>query len=529
MCFFSLSWGGMAVQAGCGEGEGVSTFTELETSTQSSERPGAVARTFTTSTTTGGPAPSVTFPTSAEVTLPELAPLNEAFLDSPTRPIADLPSLAEIGQALGLRPLPQDFVHLKGIQIPSLGEAEPPPVGGPAEPSGVLPRSFDLRVQRRVTPVGDQNPYGTCWSFATLGSLECSLLPRERHDFSEDNMVLGSGFDNGGDPYNWGGNLTMSTAYLVRWSGPVDADSDAYGDNYTPPGLRPRKHVQQVFWIPARADPLDNDNVKRAVIQYGGVYAGMSWQDAADGSVYLNPDTNAYYYFGYSYANHAVLIVGWDDDYPASNFVMPPSGDGAFIVKNSWGTRFGDKGYFYVSYYDNIFGRTDLLGVCPRAESTTNYSAVYQYDPLGNINSMGYDSPLGWFANVFTAKTDSSLVAVGFYTLAPATGYVVYAGNSLDALKPEASGTFAYMGYHTVTLAEPVALAQGRPFAVAVKVFSPGTTEPIPLEYPVSQFSSAATAEPGQSYVSPDGTNWSDATIVSNPEANVCLKAYVRE
>ena len=60
--------------------------------------------------------------------------------------------------------------------------------------------------------------YGTCWAFAALDSLESALLPADPQDFSEDNLVLASGFD--GDPYQTGGNALEAVAYLARWGGP---------------------------------------------------------------------------------------------------------------------------------------------------------------------------------------------------------------------------------------------------------------------------------------------------------------------
>ncbi|MCL5734562.1 MAG: hypothetical protein M1274_03075 [Actinobacteria bacterium] len=307
---------------------------------------------------TGGAAASApagntltTSSTIAGIRLPTIAPLNRAFLDSLLLPMTDASTIATVGHALGLRPLSQDFLYARGIHVPTLSELGLPPLGPGQELPEVLPSSYDLRTEERVTPVGDQNPYGTCWSFATLGSLESWLLPDETWNFSEDNMVLNSQYDVGDDPYNHGGNIEMSTAYLVRWGGPVEESSDEYGDSYTPAGLSPVKHVQEVNWIPARGGPLDNDNVKRAVMQFGGVYITLSWQDSSSGSMYFDASSASYYYNGPLWANHAVLVIGWDDDYPASNFPMQPSGDGAFLIKNSWGTDFGDAGYFWVSYY----------------------------------------------------------------------------------------------------------------------------------------------------------------------------------
>ena len=136
-------------------------------------------------------------------------------------------------------------------------------------------------------------------------------------------------------------------------------------------------------------------------------------------------------------------------------------------------------------------------------------------------------TPPGGLPTSSPPRRTSWLSAAGFYALAPGTSYEVYAGSSLEALTLNTSGTLDYMGYHTVPLAEPVALTSGQPFVVAVKVTSPGTDSPIAVEYPIENFSSAATAEPGQSYVSPDGTDWSDLTTYWDANANACLKAYV--
>jgi C1A family cysteine protease len=526
--------------AGCGpsartttsstEAAGTTTIsgatTAAPTASEASTDIGASSSTLPPSTSTvSGTGPTVATTSALPSNLPNLAPLNQAFLDSLHLPATDASSMAALGYPLGLRPSPQDFSSVRGIQIPSLGGLQLPSLG--LEHAGAIPASYDLRVRGKVTSVKDQDPYGTCWAFAALGSLESCLLPGESWDFSEDNMVLTSGFDNRGKgAYNGGGDIPMSTAYLVRWGGPVAESADKYGDDYTPAGLSPRKHVQEINWIPARAGPLDNDNLKRAVIRYGGVAVSIDWEGPASDSPFYNASTTSYYCLGGVSGNHQVLVVGWDDDYPAANFAVPPLGNGAFLVKNSWGTGFGDGGYFYVSYYDSAFGCLSIMGAYDGGESTANYSGIYQYDPLGDVNSTGYSSPVGWFANVFTAQATSSLSAVGFYTLAPSSDYEVYSGASLMAMTRMTSGTFAYMGYHTVKLPQPLAATRGQPFVVAVKVTSPGIDNPIAIEYPLSDYSSAATAEPGQSYVSADGTSWVDLTQIQD-NGNVCLKAYV--
>ena len=438
------------------------------------------------------------------------APLSPDFVELQINPVVTLSHIGVTERASGLLPSPQDLSFTKGMRVSASGALT------------ALPSSYDLRTTGRLTPVRDQGSLGTCWAFASMGSLESYLMPGDSNDFSEDNLALASGFNYPGGSYMAGGQMYMSAAYLTRWSGPVYESEDAYGDGVTPSGLTAHKHVQQIAWIPARASATDNDNVKNAVTQNGGLFASMYWSN----TYYLSA-TTSYYFTGSSSANHAVVIVGWDDNYPASNFATTPAGNGAFIVRNSWGTGWGNAGYFYVSYYDTVFGRIDPMASFDNAEATTNYSAVYQYDPLGDVNDLGYGNNTAWFANVFTAQSTAAVSAVGFYTLAPSTAYQVYTGPSLSSLVLNTSGTMAYMGFHTVSLVTPLAITAGQPFVVAVKVVSPGTSYPIAVEYAVANYSSAATSAAGQSYISLTGTSWSDITTAYNSTANVCLKAYV--
>ena len=112
--------------------------------------------------------------------------------------------------------------------------------------------------------------------------------------------------------------------------------------------------------------------------------------------------------------------------------------------------------------------------------------------------------------------------------MVPGASYEVYTGSSLATKTLRTSGTLDYMGYHTVTLPSLVGVTSGQQFVVAVKMTSPGDSYPIAVEYPIANNSSAATAQPGQSYVSSTGTSWSDLTTAWKANANVCLKAYVK-
>lgn len=134
--------------------------------------------------------------------------------------------------------------------------------------------------------------------------------------------------------------MLMSTAYLARWSGPIGTSDDPYDPHSgtSSPDLPVQKHVQDIYFIPARGGPSDNDNIKWALTTYGAVHCDlhMNHQEVA-----YNPTLHTYYYTGTEKPNHDVTIVGWDDNFDKSKFSTTPPGDGAFIVKNSWGTDWG--------------------------------------------------------------------------------------------------------------------------------------------------------------------------------------------
>jgi C1A family cysteine protease len=434
------------------------------------------------------------------------------------------------GHGLGLIPAPVDLAGSTkswgGSVNPgtsSLNTGTPPSSSGQGYSSTGIALSYDLRTIGKTAPVTDQGQDGNCWAFASTGSLESSLVPGERDVFSENNMKNLHGFD---VTPNSGGNDFMASAYLARWSGPVLASDDPYGDgnNPSPSFLPVQKHVQQILFIPARTDPLSNDQIKSTISQYGAVYSTLRWEDSS-----YNGRSASYYYSGDGAPNHAIDIVGWDDNYDRNNFATPAPGNGAFIAQNSWGTGWGDQGFFYISYYDTRIGRDNAMFT---AEPVTNYQHIYQYDPMGWVANFGLGSDTAYYANVFTATGSEQLKAVAFYTTATYADYEVKVFIDPDqgpvssaGYKVSQSGGFDLPGYHTVVLDTPVALKAGERFSVAVKVRSPGWDFPVAIEYPISGYTTSATASAGQSYISSDGSSWQDLTS-TQPNTNVCLKAF---
>ncbi len=167
-------------------------------------------------------------------------------------------------------------------------------------------------------------------------------MPGETWSFSENNIknVLSSpnspqSFDRGPSD---GGNFMMSTAYLARWSGPVDTNDDPYSATSSFSSSETRlplqKHIQDITFLPNRNGPTDNQDIKEAIMNYGAVGTGMYF-DPTNITNY-NQNTYGYYYSGTTSSDHAVTIVGWDDSFSKNNFSTTPPGDRAFIIKNSW-------------------------------------------------------------------------------------------------------------------------------------------------------------------------------------------------
>ncbi len=374
--------------------------------------------------------------------------------------------------------------------------------------------------------VKNQGAYGTCWAITASLALESALLPQEHIVFSADHISLQNSFET---DVNDGGDYLMLMAYLCGWQGPVTEEEDPYGDNYSPDGLTPAVHVQEMrLWMDARTD-----QIKEAVRSWGAVQTSlyMDQETAEAGAGFYNPKTCGYYYPEKMTQNHDILILGWDDSYSAENFIQTPAHDGAFICMNTWGSEFGEDGIFYVSYDDpNLFATAIAY---TRVEGTDNYDRLYQYDDCGWQGKQGYNSGECWFSCVYTAEADETLSAVGFY----ATGenaacdlYLIHDFDGTDSFEQMEflqSAVFSELGYYTVDLDSPVQLREGERFAVAVKIDAPGETNPVAVEYRSDEYTQNVTTQGKESYISRYGINWENTQ--EKFDTNVCLKVYTRE
>jgi C1A family cysteine protease len=441
----------------------------------------------------------------------EISPLNPQFTKHLSEKSEKTPAYGLGKFPLGAFPSPLDLSHLKKEK--SAGKILS------------LPASYDLRNYGKVTEVKDQQNCGACWAFGSIASIESYLLPQETRDFSENNLKNKHGFD-----YTccYGGNVDMATAYFARWNGPVNENDDSYNSSCSSPSsLTTQKHIQNVIYIPGRRSANDNDYIKKCIMNFGAVTTSMYWDDNS-----YNPATSSYYYDGGTDTNHLVAIIGWDDNFSSSKFAYAPQGNGAFLVKNSWGKSFGSSGYFWVSYYDSSFAywHSGFFS----ADSTSNFENIYQYDTLGMTSSVGYSSSTAWAANIFTALSDTTIAAVGSYFLAENSPIEVYIYTQCAANSPvsgtlafSGAGNISYAGYMTASLDPPVSIGAGQTFSIVCKMTTYGYNYPIPIETPIDGYSSGAQALSGQSFCSSNGTSWDDLNSYF-PGSNVCIKAFTK-
>lgn len=386
-----------------------------------------------------------------------------------------------------------------------------------------LPAAYDYRKVGRAPLAKNQKEFGTCWAFASLAALESSLLPEQSYDFSEDHMSLGNSFNLG---QNDGGEFSMSMAYLLGWQGPVLEEDDTYGDGVSPEGLKPVKHVQEIQILPDK----DYGTIKEAVFLYGGVQSSLytSIKNYKSRSVYYNEETYSYCYVGTERSNHDVVIMGWDDDYPKENFNMGIEENGAFLCASSWGEEFGDRGYFYVSYFDTNIGANNVLysGI----DEVDRYDRIYQTDLCGWVGQLGFGKEYAYGANVYQVEEAEELQAAGFYAVGSETEYEIYVsrhvGDSRDLADHElvAQGKKENSGFYTVVFDKAVPLDEGERFGVVIKLTTPGAVHPLAIEYQSDDAVSTVDISDGEGYISFQGTVWE--SIEEKYNCNLCLKVY---
>jgi C1A family cysteine protease len=438
--------------------------------------------------------------------------------------------------------------------------------------------SYDPRTGGSFTipDVRDQNPLGTCWAHTAMCMVEMNLAKNGRYqasvnDMSEFQTVYFMNHDwtdplglctndnfhckNEDDStnslssewYDGGNNLAYVKYMMMDWVGAVsekeytqteysilkkDKENAVLDDSYAME--KDAAHVQDVTVVNLKEDP---DVVKQLIKSRGAV--GSAYY--SDENYYNSTENGKNYYCSKSRTtNHAITLVGWDDNYSKDNFTKEkPANNGAWLVRNSWGSDWGDGGYFWMSYEEASLADTAYaVEAYTKSDADNYYTYNYQYD--GGISTaagryIGYTSVQE--ANVFKANGKEVLKAVSIYTNAN-YGYTIDIYKNLtdssDPLSGEKqsgatkSGTQLYEGYHTIKLGSNVSLSAGDTFSVVVTLENKNGEDAkfcYDKTFDAGWMYSSAEAKAGESFVRPSEKNsWSD--LGADSKSNLRIKAY---
>ena len=450
-----------------------------------------------------------------------------------------------------------------------------------------IPTKYSLTEDINV-PVKHQGTTGECWAFSMTSVLESYLALSEqkavipRYSARHMDYATSETFLDGKNPIGYsrevgtGGNSTMALGYLTNGTGAVLEEDMPFEDNEDKINLSEiqdkeavirvtdakvfpniNKYIDDEGNVTYRDDSykeyteeevtLIRNDIKQYIMKYGALAATTVGNNR---DYYSNPEDpmhSAAYFCDNNFYNidHAITIVGWDDNYSVDNFnpENKPKNPGAYICLNSYGTESFADGYTYISY-DDVNIEKNLTGVMG-TEDISEDKNIYQNDFYGatiylTVNPQG---SIG-MANVFTKEGNEEeyidQVQVAASGNVTAEVYINPADSSLDSAKlqkVEVDSSTLDATYNTLKLKNPVKIT-GEKFAVMVKLtateqFNIG----IECNYADSKLTTAPTmfdnvsANPGESYISLDSLqSWNDFTTLqlddtTFAESNLCVKA----
>ncbi|WP_458403205.1 lectin like domain-containing protein [Methanobrevibacter sp.] len=370
----------------------------------------------------------------------------------------------------------------------------------------VLASHYSSNDYGYVSSVKDQGDGGNCWAFSGIATLETCLSKATgvTYDFSEENAknlmaaysVYGMKLET-----NYAGYESMILSYLTSWLGPIDDSEEDY-DDYSSISIlhSPMFHIQNVKFLPARADSSDNYMYKLAIRDNGAVSVTFKW--------------------GEDY--HSVSLVGWDDNYVGYDS-LGNEANGAWIFKNSWGPDWENNGFGYLSYdekiseqiYPNLHAYTFVFS------DNNPYTKIYQYDFAGVSEFYHYMDSIS-FMNKFTADTDSILSAFSTY-FDRETNFTVSVYKNGEFVFSQDGTSSA--GYYTIPFNTIVQLDEGDEFAIAINNHNKGyNCIPVCSAEEITK----KTFNQNLSFISVDGENWFDLYDYADSCHVACIKAFTQ-
>ncbi|MGA9348903.1 MAG: C1 family peptidase [Anaerolineae bacterium] len=223
---------------------------------------------------------------------------------------------------------------------PTSTPGTPTPTSTPGTP-GSLPAAFDWRDRGGVTSVKNQGSCGSCWAFSTVGSFEANIKIKDgiEKNLSEQYLVSCNtdGWGCGGGwwahDYHWWKIPSVEPGAGAVYE--ADFPYTARDDPCNPPHTHHEK-IDSWAFIGSESGVPSAQAIKQAIYDHGPVSAAVCVNSAFQsysGSVFLGPECTD--------INHAIVLVGWDDNQGTN---------GVWILKNSWGTWWGESGYMRIGY-----------------------------------------------------------------------------------------------------------------------------------------------------------------------------------
>lgn len=438
-----------------------------------------------------------------------------------------------------------------------------------------LAEELNLRVEHQGTTT-------ECWAFSLLKSVETSQALQEgnkdignlseRHmDYATSRTFLDgineAGFDR---EVGKGGLFVVGLAYLTNGQGAVLESDMPFADEETRINLREIDKdvdtiVNDYYTLPTIHKEYEKDskgntlsvkykkangveykdnelkavrNIIKTHLVENGAIASMTGGNYAEfyNNAILQESTAYNCNVSNNIRDHAITIVGWDDNYPKENFGegKMPSTDGAYIVLNTYGTEVFDEGYMYISYED-FFIEEELYGIVSTGK--VDYENIYQHDYYGGIYKIGLNTQsTGSIATIYDRDEtkNEKLTSVGV-TLSDYANVEIYVnpnGSSLSSyelIKVGETTEALTPGFHRVDIT-PTKLT-GQSFAVVVKQISENSGFYFQLEANVANTAYGLVDSENKSYFSLNGSTWSNITNlnvagIDMSKADVCIKAY---
>lgn len=412
-----------------------------------------------------------------------------------------------------------------------------------------IPSSYQTNVtelESKYPTTRNQNPYGTCWAFSSVGLAEFDAIKNNLYnkdvDFSElqlahytYNYVMdplgGTSGDTakfviapGGTNYlNYGGNYLMASRRLAQWIGTTSEENVPYlnAEQVLQNGIDEKYayskdllHLENAYIVSSKNNIED---VKRQIMLHGA--GGISYMHQDNALTYNSQlGRHVYYDTDYKGYGHAVMVVGWDDNFSKDNFngANKPANDGAWLIRNSWGSYVN---YFWMSY--ETASLQDGVWFFDFAASD-NYDNNYQLDGGLNVYPANYMK----VANVFDVNSKpgvaaETLKAVSLSTTHEANvSYTIQIYTDLKNASDPTSGILwenavttgitTYAGIHTIELKNPVVLLPGTKYSVVVTVdkASIDYEQAVSIEFEDgSRFNCAVSSASRNSFYMPDGAS----------------------